>query len=94
VSKRENEDRKKKERRKMKKSRRERESKKERMMSRKSGREGRMERENKQARREIEKECVCVFMSERKETSETYLLNRYMNLKQNYVLIKISDLLT
>jgi len=37
---------------------------------------------------------VCVFVNERKETAETYLLNHYMNLKQNYVLIKISDLLT
>jgi len=34
----------------------------------------------------IERKKRDVFMSEKKETSETYLLNRYMNLKQNYVL--------
>jgi len=47
VSKQEDKDRKKEERRKMKKSRRERENKKERMMSRKNGREGRMEQKTK-----------------------------------------------
>jgi len=41
------------------------------MMSRKSGREGRMERENKKARRE--RECVCVFLSEREETDRNLL---------------------